>query len=146
MAIRAIAVEDDEAVARLIAQVLTTHGFQVCGTAASGSSGRAAATRRTAPSDSPVWAKRVMAARRLWVKRGDHRCTNQDRTALGHVKGASGGIPSAGLGIRSPFVEHRAPPKAMEMERAAPSLRGPRFWVGGDMLPQARQLMMQLAP
>lgn len=45
MAIRAIAVEDDEAVARLIAQVLTTHGFQVCGTAASGEEGVALARR-----------------------------------------------------------------------------------------------------
>ena len=39
MAIRAIAVEDDEAVAKLIAQVLTSHGFEVCGTATSATSG-----------------------------------------------------------------------------------------------------------
>ena len=45
MAIRAIAVEDDEAVAKLIAQVLTTHGFEVCGTAGTGEDGVALARR-----------------------------------------------------------------------------------------------------
>ena len=45
MAIRAIAVEDDEAVSRLIAQVLTSHGFEVCGTAATGEDGVALARR-----------------------------------------------------------------------------------------------------
>jgi two-component system nitrate/nitrite response regulator NarL len=45
MAIRAIAVEDDEAVSRLIAQVLTSHGFEVCGTAASGEDGVTLARR-----------------------------------------------------------------------------------------------------
>ncbi len=43
MAIRAIAVEDDEAVSRLIAQVLTSHGFEVVGTAATGEDGVALA-------------------------------------------------------------------------------------------------------
>ena len=45
MAIRAIAVEDDEAVAKLIAQVLSSHGFEVCGTAATGEEGVALARR-----------------------------------------------------------------------------------------------------
>ncbi len=45
MAIRAIAVEDDEAVAKLIAQVLTSYGVEVCGTAASGEDGVALARR-----------------------------------------------------------------------------------------------------
>ena len=45
MAIRAIAVEDDEAVAKLIAQVLTSHGFEVCGTAATGEDGVALARK-----------------------------------------------------------------------------------------------------
>jgi two-component system, NarL family, nitrate/nitrite response regulator NarL len=45
MAIRAIAVEDDEAVARLIGQVLTSHGFEMCGTAATGEDGVALARR-----------------------------------------------------------------------------------------------------
>ena len=45
MAIRAIAVEDDEAVAKLIAQVLTSHGFEVCGTAATGEDGVTLARR-----------------------------------------------------------------------------------------------------
>ena len=36
MPTRAIAIEDDEAVSRLIAQVLTAHGFEMCGTAATG--------------------------------------------------------------------------------------------------------------
>ena len=45
MAIRAIAVEDDEAVSKLIAQVLTAHGFEVCGTAATGEDGVALARR-----------------------------------------------------------------------------------------------------
>jgi two-component system nitrate/nitrite response regulator NarL len=45
MAIRAIAVEDDDAVARLIAQVLTSNGFEVCGTAATGEDGVALARR-----------------------------------------------------------------------------------------------------
>jgi two-component system nitrate/nitrite response regulator NarL len=45
MGIRAIAVEDDEAVSRLIAQVLTSHGFEVCGTAATGEDGVALARR-----------------------------------------------------------------------------------------------------
>jgi DNA-binding NarL/FixJ family response regulator len=48
MAIRAIAVEDDEAVSRLIAQVLTSHGFEVVGTAATGEDGVALA-RLTKP-------------------------------------------------------------------------------------------------
>ncbi len=39
MAVRAIAIEDDEAVARLIAQVLSSHGVEVCGTAATGEEG-----------------------------------------------------------------------------------------------------------
>jgi DNA-binding NarL/FixJ family response regulator len=39
MAVRAIAIEDDEAVARLISQVLTSHGFEVCGTALTGEDG-----------------------------------------------------------------------------------------------------------
>ena len=39
MAVRAIAIEDDEAVARLIAQVLAAHGFAVLGTASSGEEG-----------------------------------------------------------------------------------------------------------
>jgi two-component system nitrate/nitrite response regulator NarL len=45
MAVRAIAIEDDEAVAHLIAQVLSTHGFVVCGTAATGEEGLALARR-----------------------------------------------------------------------------------------------------
>ncbi len=45
MAIRAIAVEDDEAVAKLIAQVLASHGVEVCGTAATGEDGVALARR-----------------------------------------------------------------------------------------------------
>jgi DNA-binding NarL/FixJ family response regulator len=45
MAVRAIAIEDDEAVARLIAQVLTSNGFEVCGTAATGEDGLALARR-----------------------------------------------------------------------------------------------------
>ena len=48
MTIRAIAVEDDEAVSRLIAQVLTAHGFEVVGTAATGEDGVALA-RQTRP-------------------------------------------------------------------------------------------------
>jgi DNA-binding NarL/FixJ family response regulator len=48
MAIRAIAVEDDEAVSKLIVQVLTSHGFEVVGTAATGEDGVALA-RRTQP-------------------------------------------------------------------------------------------------
>ena len=47
MAIRAIAVEDDEAVSRLIAQVLTSHGFEVCGTAATGEDGVTLARRES---------------------------------------------------------------------------------------------------
>jgi DNA-binding NarL/FixJ family response regulator len=39
MTVRAIAVEDDEAVARLIAQVLTANGYEVLGTAATGEDG-----------------------------------------------------------------------------------------------------------
>lgn len=39
MAVRAIAIEDDEAVARLIAQVLANNGFDVRGTAATGEAG-----------------------------------------------------------------------------------------------------------
>jgi len=45
MAVRAIAIEDDEAVARLIAQVLTSHGFQVVGTALTGEEGIALARK-----------------------------------------------------------------------------------------------------
>ncbi len=45
MAVRAIAIEDDEAVAHLIAQVLTTHGFIVCGTAGTGEDGIALARK-----------------------------------------------------------------------------------------------------
>jgi DNA-binding NarL/FixJ family response regulator len=45
MVVRAIAIEDDEAVANLIAQVLTTHGFEVCGTAGTGEEGLALARR-----------------------------------------------------------------------------------------------------
>ncbi len=45
MGVRAIAIEDDEAVARLIAQVLTSHGFEVCGTALTGEEGLALARR-----------------------------------------------------------------------------------------------------
>jgi len=45
MAVRAIAIEDDEAVARLIAQVLSSHGFQVCGTALTGEDGLALARK-----------------------------------------------------------------------------------------------------
>ncbi len=45
MAVRAIAIEDDEAVARLIAQVLTSHGFQVVGTALTGEDGLALARK-----------------------------------------------------------------------------------------------------
>jgi two-component system nitrate/nitrite response regulator NarL len=45
MAVRAIAIEDDEAVARLIAQVLASHGFDVCGTAGTGEEGVALARR-----------------------------------------------------------------------------------------------------
>jgi two-component system, NarL family, nitrate/nitrite response regulator NarL len=48
MTVRAIAVEDDEAVARLIAQVLTSHGVEVLGTAATGEEGVALA-RQTKP-------------------------------------------------------------------------------------------------
>src|SRR6266496_1459732 len=45
MAVRAIAIEDDEAVARLIAQVLASHGFDVVGTAATGEDGVALARK-----------------------------------------------------------------------------------------------------
>jgi two-component system, NarL family, nitrate/nitrite response regulator NarL len=45
MAIRAIAVEDDEAVSKLIAQVLASHGVEVVGTAATGEDGVALARR-----------------------------------------------------------------------------------------------------
>jgi two-component system nitrate/nitrite response regulator NarL len=45
MPTRAIAIEDDEAVSRLIAQVLTAHGFEMCGTAATGEDGIALAKR-----------------------------------------------------------------------------------------------------
>ena len=45
MAIRAIAVEDDEAVAKLIASVLASNGFEVCGTASTGEEGVALARR-----------------------------------------------------------------------------------------------------
>ncbi len=43
MTVRAIAVEDDEAVSRLIVQVLTAHGIEVVGTAATGEEGVALA-------------------------------------------------------------------------------------------------------
>ena len=49
MPVRAIAIEDDEAVSRLIAQVLASHGFDVCGTAGSGEEGLALARRPGAP-------------------------------------------------------------------------------------------------
>jgi DNA-binding NarL/FixJ family response regulator len=39
MTVRAIAVEDDEAVAKLIAQVLSSHGYEVLGIAATGEEG-----------------------------------------------------------------------------------------------------------
>ncbi len=39
MTVRAIAVEDDEAVSRLIVQILTNHGIEVVGTAATGEDG-----------------------------------------------------------------------------------------------------------
>jgi len=45
MGIRAIAIEDDEAVARLIAQVLSSHSFDVVGTAGTGEEGLALARR-----------------------------------------------------------------------------------------------------
>lgn len=45
MAIRTIAIEDDEAVSRLISQVLSAAGFEVCGTAATGEEGVALALR-----------------------------------------------------------------------------------------------------
>jgi two-component system, NarL family, nitrate/nitrite response regulator NarL len=45
MAIRAIAIEDDEAVAKLIAQILTSNGFEVCGVAHTGEDGVALARR-----------------------------------------------------------------------------------------------------
>jgi two-component system nitrate/nitrite response regulator NarL len=45
MAVRAIAVEDDEAVAKLITQILTTHGFEVCGVAHTGEDGVALARK-----------------------------------------------------------------------------------------------------
>jgi two-component system nitrate/nitrite response regulator NarL len=45
MAVRAIIIEDDEAVARLIAQVLTSQDVDVCGTAATGEEGIALARR-----------------------------------------------------------------------------------------------------
>ncbi len=45
MAVRAIAIEDDEAVARLIGQVLSSHGFEVCGTALTGEDGVALARK-----------------------------------------------------------------------------------------------------
>ncbi|HZZ86061.1 MAG TPA: response regulator transcription factor [Anaeromyxobacteraceae bacterium] len=45
MAIRTIAIEDDEAVSRLISQVLSSQGFEVCGTAATGEEGVALALR-----------------------------------------------------------------------------------------------------
>src|SRR5512137_2494172 len=45
MKVRAIAVEDDEAVSRLIAQILTAYGVEVLGTAASGEDGVALARR-----------------------------------------------------------------------------------------------------
>jgi two-component system nitrate/nitrite response regulator NarL len=45
MAVRAIAIEDDEAVARLISQVLSSHGFEVCGTSPTGEDGLALARK-----------------------------------------------------------------------------------------------------
>jgi DNA-binding NarL/FixJ family response regulator len=45
MPVRAIAIEDDEAVARLIAQVLSSSGYDVCGTAGTGEDGVALARR-----------------------------------------------------------------------------------------------------
>ena len=45
MAIRAIAVEDDEAVAKLITQILVANGFDVCGVAHTGEDGVALALR-----------------------------------------------------------------------------------------------------
>jgi DNA-binding NarL/FixJ family response regulator len=45
MAVRAIVIEDDEAVARLIAQVLASHGFEVLGTSPSGEDGVALARK-----------------------------------------------------------------------------------------------------
>jgi DNA-binding NarL/FixJ family response regulator len=48
MKVRAIAVEDDEAVSRLIAQILTAYGVEVVGTAATGEEGVALA-RQTRP-------------------------------------------------------------------------------------------------
>jgi two-component system nitrate/nitrite response regulator NarL len=45
MAIRAITIEDDEAVARLISQVLSSHGFEVLGTAPTGEDGVALARK-----------------------------------------------------------------------------------------------------
>jgi DNA-binding NarL/FixJ family response regulator len=48
MTVRAIAVEDDEAVSRLIVQILTNHGIEVVGTAATGEDG-VALPRETRP-------------------------------------------------------------------------------------------------
>jgi len=45
MVARAIVIEDDEAVARLITQVITSHGLELCGTAATGEEGVALARR-----------------------------------------------------------------------------------------------------
>jgi DNA-binding NarL/FixJ family response regulator len=45
MAIRAIAVEDDEAVSKLITQILLSNGFEVCGVANTGEEGVALAKR-----------------------------------------------------------------------------------------------------
>jgi DNA-binding NarL/FixJ family response regulator len=45
MAVRAIAIEDDDAVAKLIAQVLSAHGYDVRGTAPTGEEGLALARR-----------------------------------------------------------------------------------------------------
>ncbi|BDG06911.1 response regulator [Anaeromyxobacter paludicola] len=45
MAIRTIAIEDDEAVARLVSQVLSSQGYEVCGIAATGEEGVALALR-----------------------------------------------------------------------------------------------------
>jgi DNA-binding NarL/FixJ family response regulator len=45
MAVRAVIIEDEEAVARLIAQVLESHGMDVCGVAGSGEEGLALARK-----------------------------------------------------------------------------------------------------
>ncbi len=111
MAIRAIAVEDDEAVAKLIAQVLTSHGVEVCGTAATRRGRRGA----RAPGAARHRARRPRAAQD--ERRGRHRHhppgAAQDRLHRAHRRrhpGArAGGHAGGRLGLHPEALPRRRP-------------------------------------